>query len=172
MSRVLNQLEEAAGSLEREIARLDPEGDWSLFFQLLRSFRQFHLSTYRETLLFAIPPCYLLDTPYSVEEYVDPPRAQCRSKADFCRYSAPDWLALSGEALTRRLPQNPFGYLHPSDPRAFLGITQRTYDRLYALYRRCPPQCLEAADRTLLAMLDFILDALEGTPLNFSQYLP
>lgn len=102
---------------------------------------------------------------------MDPPCAQCRSKADFFRYSKPDWLALSGEALTRRLPRNEFGYLHPSDPQAFLGITQTTYDRLRALYRRCPPQCLETADRTLLAMTGFILDALEGTPLPFSGYI-
>lgn len=169
MRKVLKQLEEAVNGLEREMFSLDPEGDWPFFFQLVRSFRQFRLFSYRETLLFAITPCYLLETPYSVEEYVDPPRAHCRTKADFFRYSEPGWLELSGSGLTDRLPQNEFGYLHPSDRSAFLGITRKTYDRLCALYRRCPAPCREAADRTLLAMIDFILDALEGTPRKFSK---
>ena len=164
MNRVFRELEEAADALEQEISRLDPDGeDWPLFFQMLRSFRQFHLQCYRETLLFAIAPCYLLETPYCVEEYVDPPRAHCYTKADFLRYSEPNWLELSGDALTGRLPQNEFGYLHPSDNRGFLGITQRTYDRLCALYRRCPARCREEVDRLLLAMIDFILDCLDGT---------
>lgn len=163
MRRVLRQLEEGACALEREISRLDPGGeDWSLFFRMLRSFRQFHMSSYRETLLLAIAPCYLLDTPYSVEEYVDPPRAHCYSMADFRRYSGPDWLGLSGDDLTGRLPRNEFGYLHPSDCRAFLGITQQTYNRLHSLYLRCPARCREEADRVLLAMIDFVLDALDG----------
>ena len=114
MNRVLKQLEEAVDGLEREISH-DPGGeDWPLFFQMLRSFRQFHMASYREALLLAIAPCYLLEAPYCVEEYVDPPRAQCRTKADFLRYSGPDWLGLSGSALTDRLPRNEFGYLHPS----------------------------------------------------------
>lgn len=163
MKRVLKQLEEGIDALEREIFCLDPGGeDWLLFFQMLRSFDRFYLSSYRETLLLGIAPRYLLETPYSVEEYVDPPRAHCYTKADFLRYSEPDWLELSGSALTDRLPQNKFGYLHPSDNRAFLGITQQTYDRLYALYRRCPARCQEEVDRVLLAMIDFILDDLDG----------
>ena len=121
------------------------------------------MASYREALLLAIAPCYLLEAPYCVEEYVDPPRAQCRTKADFLRYSGPDWLGLSGSALTDRLPRNEFGYLHPSDDQAFLGITQGTYNRLYTLYRRCPARCREEADRLLLAMIDFILDYLDGT---------
>lgn len=172
MRRVFKQLEEAIGALEREISRLDPDGeDWSLFFQMLRSFRQFHMSSYRETLLLSIPPCYLLDTPYSVEDYVDPPRAHCYSIADFHRYSEPEWMELSGAGLTGRLPQNEFGYLHPGDCRAFLGITQQTYDRLHALYLRCPARCREEADRVLLAMIDFILDVLDGNPSRLSNYL-
>ena len=164
MNRVFRELEEAVDALEGEISRLDPdEEDWPLFFQMLRSFRQFHLQCYRETLLLAIAPCYLLETPYCVEEYVDPPRAQCRTKADFLQYSGPDWLGLSGDALTGRLPRNEFGYLHPSCDQVFLGITRQTYDRLHALYLRCPAQCREEADRLLLAMIDFILDYLDGT---------
>ena len=164
MNRVLKQLEEAVDGLEREVFRLDLGGeDWPLFFQMLRSFRQFHMASYREALLLAIAPCSLLEAPYCVEEYVDPPRAQCRTKADFLRYSGPDWLGLSGSALTDRLPRNEFGYLHPSDNQAFLGITQGTYNRLYTLYRRCPARCREEADRLLLAMIDFILDYLDGT---------
>lgn len=55
MRRVFKQLEEAAGALEREISSLDPDGeDWSLFFRMLHSFRQFHLFSYRETLLLAM----------------------------------------------------------------------------------------------------------------------
>lgn len=173
MKRVLKQMEEAVDALEREISQLDPEGeDWPLFFQMLRSFHQFRLQSYRETLLLAIAPCYLLETPYSVEEYVDPPRAHCFTKVDFFRYSEPDWLDLTGSALTGSLPHNEFGYLHPSDCRAFLGITQQTYDRLYALYRRCPARCRKEADRVLLAMIDFILDDLDGTlgRSNLSDY--
>jgi hypothetical protein len=164
VNRIFRQLEEAIGALEGEISRLDRGGeDWPLFFQMLRSFRQFHLQCYREALLFAIAPCYLLETPYCVEEYVDPPRAHCYAKADFLRYSEPDWLELSGDALTGRLPRNEFGYLHPSYDRGFLGITRQTYDRLHALYLRCPARCREEADRLLLAMIDFILDYLDGT---------
>lgn len=164
MKQVLKQLEEAVDALEREVSRLDPDGeDWPFFFRMLGSFRRFHLESYRETLLLAIAPCYLLETPYSVEEYVDPPRAHCFTKTDFLRYSEPDWLNLSGSALTDRLPQNEFGYLHPGDSRAFLGITQETCGRLHALYLRCPARCREEADRTLLAMIDFILDVLDGT---------
>ena len=144
MNRVFRELEEAVDALEGEISRLDRGGeDWPLFFRMLRSFREFHLQCYRETLLLAIAPCY--------------------AKADFFRYSEPDWLGLSGDALTGRLPRNEFGYLHPSYDQVFLGITQRTYDRLCALYRRCPARCREEADRLLLAMIDFILDYLDGT---------
>ena len=81
--------------------------------------------------------------------------------ADFHRYSQPDWMGLTGSALTDRLPRNEFGYLHPSDSRSFLGITQQTYDRMYALYRRCPARCREKADWFLQYMTDYILDALE-----------
>jgi len=162
MKGLLRQLDRDISALEREIRRLDPEeGEWTFFFQLLRSYDRFHLVCYRETLLFAIVPQYLLEGPYRVEEYVDPPRAYCGTKADFIRYSEPDWLELSDSALTDRLPRSEFGYLHPSDQRAFLGISQQTYDRLYALYRRCPAQCREAADRALLDMIDFILDKLD-----------
>ena len=165
MNRVFKQLEKAIGALEREVFQLDPDGeDWSLFFQMLRSFHQFDLQSYRETLLLAIAPCYLLETPYSVDEYVDPPRAHCVKKADFFRYSEPDWLGLSGSALTDRLPRNEFGYLHPSYHQGFLGITQQTYNRLYALYRRFPDRCREKVDQFLLAVIDFILDVLDGIP--------
>ena len=70
---------------------------------------------------------------------------------------------LEETAPTDRLPRNEFGYLHPSYHQGFLGITQQTYNRLYALYRRCPARCREEADRLLLAMIDFILDYLDGT---------
>lgn len=173
MRKILRQLEEAVDDLERKIFRLNPdEEDWLLFFQLLRSFRQFDISSYRETLLLAIVPTYLLETPYSVEEYVDPPRAHCFKKADFLYYSQPEWLGLSGTRLTDRLSQNEFGYLHPSDSKSFLGITQRIYNRLYALYCRCPEACRAEADLILLAMSDFILDvALDGNQGKLSDYL-
>ena len=71
---------------------------------------------------------------------------------------------LEETAPTDRLPRNEFGYLHPSYNRGFLGITQQTYNRLYALYRRCPDRCREKVDQVLLALIDFILDVLDGIP--------
>lgn len=169
MRKILAQLERAVDGLERKISGGE---DWPLFFQMLRSFDRFRLDSYRETLLLAIAPTYLLETPYCVEDYVDPPRAHCFKKADFFRYSEPEWISLSGSALTDRLPRNEFGYLHPGDSRSFLGITQQTYDRLYALYHRCPAKCREEADQVLMAMSDFILDvALDGNPGKLSDYL-
>ena len=167
--KVFKWLDKEICMLEQEIFCLDPdEEEWSFFFQMLRSYDQFKPISYREQLLIGIMPECMLETPYCTEEYVDPPRAHCYTMADFHRYSQPDWMGLTGSALTGRLPQNEFGYLHPGDSQSFLGITRQTYDRLYALYRRCPAWCREEADRALLAMTDFILDVLDGISTQLS----
>ncbi len=160
----LGQVAWTVYALETAVYQLDPaEEGWRLLFRMLWSFDQIGHSSYRDTLLLGIIPQDLLETPYCEEEYVDPPRAHCYTKADFLRYSQADWLVLSGSKLTERLPQNEFGYLHPKrEQPSFLGITQKTYDQLYTLYRRCPAACQKMADSMLLAVSDVILDVMEG----------
>ena len=103
MNRVLKQLEEAVDGLEREISH-DPGGeDWPLFFQMLRSFRQFHMASYREALLLAIPTTDADNKKESVPlegdipSPIKPPKGckfhtRCRYCTDICKEVVPDFV--------------------------------------------------------------------------------
>jgi len=144
-------------------AQPPPDAGWRPLFQMLWSFDRVGHSSYRDSLLLSLLPERVLDNPYTVEAWVEPPSCYCFTKEEVCRYLTPEWGLPRWREWLPRLEQNEFGYLHPEPgSRELLGITRDAYDRLRELYSRLPGPVLEQVENLLDALADFIQEILDG----------